>query len=142
MSEKPMQETLGYLLVQVAKAHRNVAGMALADFGLYIGQEILLMYLWETEGLTPSELAELVVVEPPTLTKMLQRLEKAGILERRPDENDARSYKVYLTEAGRTLQEPITDIWNVLEKRILTDMTLEEQLLLRRLLLQVHRNLT
>lgn len=137
-----MQETLGYLLVQVAKAHRNVAGMALADFGLYIGQEILLMYLWETEGLTPSELAELVVVEPPTLTKMLQRLEKAGILERRPDENDARSYKVYLTEAGRTLQEPVTHIWNVLEKRILTDMTLEEQLLLRRLLLQVRRNLT
>jgi MarR family transcriptional regulator, organic hydroperoxide resistance regulator len=142
MADKPMFQTIGYLMVQVSRAHRNQAAVVLADLGLYIGQEILLMYLWENDGLIQSELAELMQVEPPTLTKMLNRMEKAGLLERRRDDSDARICRVYLTQEGRQLQEPVTDAWNVLEQRILKDFTLEEQLLFRRLLLQVRSNLS
>jgi DNA-binding MarR family transcriptional regulator len=142
MSEKPIQETISYLMVQVSKAHRNQAGMVLAELGLHIGQEILLMYLWENDGLIQSELAELMEVEPPTLTKMLHRMEKAGLLERCKNQKDGRTCCIYLTEKGRSLQETVTKAWNELEKRILSDLTLEEQLLFRRLLLQVRTNLS
>jgi len=142
MPEKPMLQTIAYLMVQVCRAHRNQASVVLAELGLHIGQEILLMHLWENDGLIQSELALLMEVEPPTLTKMLHRMEKVGLLERSRDEQDARSYRIYLTDKGRALFEPVTHVWNVQENRILTDLTLEEQLLFRRLLLQVRSNLT
>ncbi|MBF2006609.1 MAG: MarR family transcriptional regulator [Chlorogloeopsis fritschii C42_A2020_084] len=141
MSSKPMRETIGYLMVLVSRAHRNLVSAALADLGLYLGQEILLMYLWEKDGLTQSELVERMEIEPPTLTKMLNRMERSGLLERCRCPEDARSYRVFLTEGGRVLQEPVTQLWHDFEQRILTDFTLEEQLLFRRLLLQVRSNL-
>ncbi|WP_017315652.1 MarR family winged helix-turn-helix transcriptional regulator [Mastigocladopsis repens] len=142
MSEKPMQETMCCLILQVCKAHRNQAAMVLAELGLHTGQETLLMHLWEKDGLIQCELALLMQVEAPTLTKMIHRMEKAGLLERRKDEEDARICRIYLTDEGRSLQEPVTCVWNLLEKRILANLTLEEQLLFRRLLLQVRDNLT
>ncbi|MEL6384374.1 MAG: MarR family transcriptional regulator [Cyanobacteria bacterium J06626_18] len=112
----------------------------LADHGLYIGQEILLMHLWEQDGRSQSELADLMEVEPPTLTKMLNRLERSGLLERQRDALDARVYRVYLTEAGRALEEPIRRLWQELEVRITAHFTLEEQIILRRLLMQIRHN--
>jgi DNA-binding MarR family transcriptional regulator len=140
--DKPMPETICYLIVQVAKANRNCANSVLAGFGLYMGQEILLMHLWESGRLTQSELVERMEIEPPTLTKMLQRLEKSGLVVRQKDPEDARIVWVGLTDAGQALQEPVFHCWNELESRIVKDLTLEEQLLLRRLLLQVRRNLS
>lgn len=142
MPDKPMPETTGYLMVQISRAHRKAADMALAELGLHIGQEILLMHLWANDGLIQSELADLMQVEPPTLTKMVNRMEKAELLERRKDEQDARSCRIYLTDQGKALQEPVNQVWNALETQILTDLTLAEQLLLRRLLMQVRTNLT
>jgi MarR family transcriptional regulator, organic hydroperoxide resistance regulator len=142
MADKPMQETIGYMMVQVSRSHRQIVSLALADFGLYIGQEILLMHLWEQDGLSQSQLVERMAVEPPTLTKMLQRLEKSGFVQRRRDSEDARICRAYLTDSGRCLQEPVTRLWNQVEEKILANLTLEEQLLFRRLLLQVRNNLT
>lgn len=129
-------------MVQVCKAHRNQAAAVLAELGLHTGQEILLMHLWEHDGLIQSELASLMQVEAPTLTKMIHRMEKAGFLERRKDEEDARICRIYLTQAGRSLQKPVTCAWNLLEKRVLANLTQEEQFVFRRLLLQVRNNLT
>jgi DNA-binding MarR family transcriptional regulator len=78
MPEKPMLQTIAYLMVQVCRAHRNQASVVLAELGLHTGQEILLMHLWENDGLIQSELALLMEVEPPTLTKMLHRMKKSG----------------------------------------------------------------
>ena len=142
MSDQPIQETISYLMVQVSRTHRNLASVALAHFELYPGQEMLLRQLWQQDGLSQSELVAGLKVEPPTLTKMLHRLEKAELVERRRDEVDARICRVYLTDSGRALEEPVTRSWNQLEARILTDLTLEEQILFRRLLLQIYRNLT
>jgi MarR family transcriptional regulator, organic hydroperoxide resistance regulator len=142
MADKSMQETMAYLMMQVSRAHRHKVSTALAEFGLHIGQEILLTYLWEKDGLVQSELAELMMVEPPTLTKMLNRMQQVGLLERCRDCEDGRAYRVYLTDKGRELQEPVTQAWNNVNKQILQDLTLEEQLLFRRLLLQIRDNLS
>lgn len=142
MATKPMSESIGYLMVQVSRAHRKLVETLLAEQGLHIGQEILLMHLWNQDGLIQSELASLMQVEAPTLTKMLHRMERTELLERRRDSEDARSYRVYLTQKGQALKEPVTEIWNIVEQKIITDLSLEEQLLHRRLLLQIRHNLT
>jgi MarR family transcriptional regulator, organic hydroperoxide resistance regulator len=133
-------ETLSYLLVQIAKAHRNRAQALLADIGLHVGQELLLLHLSLGDGMTQSELAEEICVQPATLTRSLDRLTRAGLVERRVDAEDQRVSRVYLTEEGRALRAPIERIWRELEAWSFANFTVEERLLLRRLLLQVSTN--
>ena len=59
-------------MVKVTRAHRALASAALTKIDLHIGQERLLMQLWEEDGLTQTQLAERLCIEPPTLTKMLK----------------------------------------------------------------------
>jgi len=142
MSQKPLPETVSYLLAQICHSHRGYASILLAELGLHVGQEMLLLHLWQEDGLTLSQLAERLAVKPPTVTKMLERMQKAGFVECRKDAQDQRVSRVYLSQLGKDLQTPVERVWDVLEERTLTNLTLEERLLLRRLLLQVHANLT
>jgi MarR family transcriptional regulator, organic hydroperoxide resistance regulator len=133
-------ETLSYLLVQIARAHRNRAQELLNGIELHVGQELLLLHLSLGDGTTQSELAGEICVQPATLTRSLDRLTRAGLVERRVDTEDQRISRVYLTEEGRALQAPIERIWRELEAWSFANFTLEERLLLRRLLLQVYTN--
>lgn len=139
---KPIGETSGYLLARVCKAHRGGVGAALAELGLHVGQEMVLSHLWRQDGLTPSELAERLGVEPPTVTNTLSRMEKAGLLERCRDPGDARCTRVYLTEKGQELREPVERRWEAVQKRAFAGITAEEEALLRDLLVKIHGNLT
>jgi DNA-binding MarR family transcriptional regulator len=141
MIAKPIPETISYLIVQLCKAHRGLAEDLLSGLHLHAGQEIFLLHLWEQDGQTQSQLAENMCVQPPTVNKMLSRLEAAGLVERRPDPEDNRVSRVYLTAQSRALEQEVEAMWNKLEERTLANLSLEERLLLRRLLMQVHQNL-
>lgn len=141
MSNQNLSLTTTCLMVRVAKAHRGLVGAALKEMNLHIGQERLLMELWKEDGLTQTELAERLCIEPPTLTKMLSRLEKTELLEKRRDALDARICRIFLTDKGYSLQEPFTKLWLDLEEVVLAELSLEERLLLRRLLMQIYENL-
>jgi DNA-binding MarR family transcriptional regulator len=136
-----LDETLGAVLVQVCRAHRAHAAVVLGGLGLHPGQEWILLRLIEEEGTNQSRLVACLGVEPPTITKMLHRLERGGFVERRPDPSDARLSRVFLTDRGRALDRPIRAAWAALEERTTMNLTLEERILLRRLLLQVLANL-
>ena len=134
--------TTGYMLAQACKFHRQRAEVLLNEIGLHVGQEMLLSGLWEKEGLTQTELADYVMIQPATVTNMLQRLERAGIVERRPDAEDQRISRVYATKKGRGLEEAVKEQWGKLEQESFAGFSVEERVLLRRLLLQVYRSLT
>jgi DNA-binding MarR family transcriptional regulator len=141
MNQKPFQDTIGALLVQICRAHRNKAQELLSRIDLYPGQEFLLLNLWPQDGLTHSEMANNLCVKPATVTRMLDRLVKAGLVQRRTDTDDQRVSRVYLTEKGQEVLQPIEQAWQELEEISFANLTLEERLLLRRLLLQVNINL-
>ena len=141
MSNQNPLSTTSYYMVRVTKAHRSLVSNALAEMGLHIGQERLLMELWQEDGLTQTELAERLCIEPPTLTKMLSRLEKTRLLEKRRDVEDKRICRIFLTDKGYSLQKPITDLWLDLEEIILANLSQEERLLYRRFLIQIFDNL-
>lgn len=140
--KKQIPETISYLLAQVCKAHRGKGQELLSELDLHLGQEMLLIRLWPGDGLTQSELADDLCISPATITKTLDRMSKAGLVERRTDSEDQRVSRVYLTNQGQMLQEPVEGVWHELEAQCLANLTLEEQILLRRLLLQVYENLT
>jgi MarR family transcriptional regulator, organic hydroperoxide resistance regulator len=136
----PVKDTTSFMLAKVCKAHRGYVGELLAEFRLHPGQEMVLIELFEEDGLRGGELAERLGVEPPTVTKMLRRLERCGLVERRPDPRDARSFRVHLSSEGRSLEGPIAGIWDGVERRALAGMSVGERRDLHRLLAKVRAN--
>src|SRR3712207_5952737 len=102
---------------------------------------MVLIELWRDDGLRGGELAERLGIEPPTVTKMLRRLERYGLVSRRQDQEDARSFRVYLTDEGRSLEEPVARCWERVGKKTLAGMSAGERRSLHRLLTKVRANL-
>ena len=141
MSQRSEPESLGFLFAQVCRLEHARAHELLEELGLYRGQHRILRALWKQDGLTHTELGAHSHVRPATITKTIQRMEKAGLVERKHDAEDQRVSRVYMTEAGRALQEDVERTWRRLEDEIFADFTLEERVLLRRFFLQMRENL-
>lgn len=137
----PMEETVGFALARACRAYRGAVGDELAEFGLHPGQEMVLLRLWREDGLGQSELAERVGVEASTMSNMLMRLERAGLVERRRGGVDARSSRAYLTQRGRALQGPVEETWAAIEDRAFEGISREHSRVLRRALEGVRGNL-
>jgi DNA-binding MarR family transcriptional regulator len=142
MDEKRLSATLGFLLAQVCKAHHFRVRTLLDEIGLYRGQQFVLCALWKEEGITHSELAERLHVHPATVTNAIKRMERAGFVERRPDLEDQRVSRVYLTDAGHKIRDAVEQIWAELEDLTLEGFSSEERDALRGLLERIHENLT
>ena len=138
---RSIEESTGFTLAKVCRAHRGNVGELLAEVGLHVGQEMVLIELWRDDGLRGGELAERLGVEPPTVTKMLRRLERCGLVSRRQDREDARSFRVYLTDEGRSLEEPVARCWERVEEKAFAGMSAGERRNLHRLLTKVRANL-
>ncbi|MBU0491559.1 MAG: MarR family transcriptional regulator [Chloroflexi bacterium] len=142
MNPESMPETIGYLLAQTCKRHRFRAHAQLEAMGLYRGQQFILMVLWEQEGRTHSELAEVLHVQPATMSNALKRMAKAGFVERRPDPDDQRVSRVYLTDAGRAVRDAVEQMWRDMEAQTFAGFSPDECLTLRGYLLRIIANLT
>ena len=142
MAATSLKDTVSYMLAQVCKLHRQRADNFLNEIGLHVGQEMFLTALWEQEGITQSELAEQLLLQPATVTNTLRRLERDGLVDRRTDPDDQRVSRVYVTGKGRALEAPVRGKWSQLESESFAGLSAEERMLLRRLLLQVYRNLS
>jgi DNA-binding MarR family transcriptional regulator len=141
MAPNDLHETTGYVLARTCKFLRTRVHGTLEEIGLYRGQQFILHVLWENEGVTHSELAERTCVQPATITNALQRMEKAGLVERRQDEQDQRVSRVYLTDAGRSMREKAEQVWRGMEVQAFAGFSEEEQAILRELLTRVQENL-
>lgn len=114
------------LIPAVARAHRSYAGSLLRGLDLSAGQELLLMMLWEQEPRAQAEITRELAVEPPTVAKMLARMEQAGIIARVKSEQDRRVVLVSLTDKGRALEAPVRAAWQELEARTAASLTTDE----------------
>jgi MarR family transcriptional regulator, organic hydroperoxide resistance regulator len=137
----PTREYTSFVLAKVCKAHRAYVDALLAEHGLHVGQEMVLLELWQEDGLRARELAVRLGVEPPTVTKMLRRLERCGLVERCQDPADARSFRIHLTEKGRALEEPVARCWAQTEQTALAGLSAGERRTFRKLLSRVRNNL-
>jgi MarR family transcriptional regulator, organic hydroperoxide resistance regulator len=141
MDKKNLPESLDLQLAHICHFHHSRVHQLIEALGLYRGQPPVLRALWEREGPTQTELAEQLKITPATMTKMLQRMEKAGFIQRKTDTADQRVSRVYLTETGRTVQKDVEAVFRQIEAETFGNFTNEEQELLRRFLLQIRENL-
>ncbi len=111
-------ERLGHLLMQVAKLLRDRVHTRMEGIGLSRGQGFVLFRLGHENGLAQTELARQTLVRPATLTEVLQRMEGAGLIERRTDPTDQRVSRVYLTATGETARGQAEAIWREVESEL------------------------
>jgi MarR family transcriptional regulator, organic hydroperoxide resistance regulator len=104
-----------------SKAVRAATDSALRRHGLRLGQDRLLAQLWNEDGRTPGQIAHAVGVSTPAVTNAATVLAKAGLLVRRPDEHDKRLVRLWLTDAGRALEQVIER-----ERQTLEDVLLRQ----------------
>ena len=134
------EQSITFLLGKVATAHKNAVERSLRSPGLHSGQAFVLMALWEQDGIRQIDLAEALNVAPPTVNKILIGMVDTGLVTRARYEGDARSTRVYLTDAGRAIRPSIEQQWAKLEARILEDLTETERLILPQLLVKILEN--
>lgn len=132
---------VSHTVSRVARLHRIAAGKVLKGLGLYPGQEFVMMHLWEAGAVRQSELIRAVDLDPSTVTKMLQRLEQAGHVQRRPDPDDGRAVLVEATDASCGLLAEVEEAWGELEEQTLAGLDERERGELARLLGRVEANL-
>ena len=140
----PLAERTGptvHAVFRLSRMHRTMAGRLLRDLGLAPGQELLLLQLWDRDGCSQADLVERLGIDPSTVTKMLQRLERDGWVRREPSPDDGRVTLVALTPAGRDLRAAVTDIWRRLEHESVKTLADDERAELLRLLRKVEAGL-
>jgi MarR family transcriptional regulator, transcriptional regulator for hemolysin len=118
-------------IVDVARMLRTYADQRARQFGISRAQWTVLMRLDRSEGLNQSELAEILDLQPISLTRLLDRLAGNGLIERRPDPNDRRANRLYLTPAARPLLKQLTSLGEDVMQIVLqnVDESAQEQLL-------------
>ena len=99
-----LNESVGWLLNNAARLTARRLSGKLSGYNVTPPQWGVLVALWEQDGLSLSELAKRSFFDGPTMTGIVDRLEKANLVERRRDSTDRRVISVYLTEEGRRLQ--------------------------------------
>jgi len=136
------RRTVTHRLAQAAHAYRVRAGSQLSRINLHSGQETLLKALAGSDGMSMSDLAAALGVQPPTVTKMISRLAAQDYVERRASAGDGRQAQVFLTERGHHAIGMIDKLWKRIEKTALADIDDKDRKRLRKLLRQVERNLS
>jgi MarR family transcriptional regulator for hemolysin len=99
-----------FLINDVARMLRTYADHKAAQFGITRAQWVVLARLDRSEGLKQSELAEILDLQPISLTRLLDKLCDGGLIERRADPIDRRAKRLFLTPAARPLLEKLGDL--------------------------------
>jgi len=98
MFREDLSRNFGFILHDVARLLRTTFDRRVRELGLTRSQWWVLNHLFRNNGVTQSELAEILEVEKPTLGRLLDRLEQKGWVRREADANDRRAKRVFLTQ--------------------------------------------
>ncbi|MEO6828104.1 MAG: MarR family winged helix-turn-helix transcriptional regulator [Microbacteriaceae bacterium] len=118
---------VSHAIFRVARLHRMLAGSLLRRTGLYPGQELVMMHLWDQGEQRQSDLVKVLDSDAATMTRTIQRLERAGFVRRRPDPTDARASLIEPTPASAHLRTELDAIWQELERVTLGSLDQVEQ---------------
>ena len=110
MPAQPSNREIGFTIMDVARLLKTYADQRARQFGISRAQWAVLVRIDRTEGLKQSELAELLDLQPISLTRLLDRLADNGLIERRADPNDRRANRLYLKPAAKPLLGRLSEL--------------------------------
>lgn len=129
-------------VVETAHAIRRDFDRRAAVLGSTRAQWRVLAKLSRRDGQKQIELAEAVDVEPITLSRMVDRLQEAGYVERRQDDADRRVWRIHLTDKARPILEELEALSDIFHADMLAGVSPEDRAAASRVLARVRENLT
>jgi DNA-binding MarR family transcriptional regulator len=118
------------------KAHGNFKKHVL-QYGLTPIQHLILEALWEEEGISAGEIGKRLVLDGATLSGVMERMADRGWIVKETDAEDKRFLRIYLSERARELRPELVREREQANEEILAALSLEEKILLKRLLRDV-----
>lgn len=129
------------LLGQIGHLSKCHAMKEMGPMDLKPGQAGILFILSKESGMSQKLLAEKIGITPPSMTAALRKLEAKGYVEKEPDVCDQRILRVRLTEKGENCIEGLKRVADHMEEILFRNFSQEERLLMKRLLLEMRKNL-
>jgi DNA-binding MarR family transcriptional regulator len=131
----------GFLLKDVSRLYSRNFERHATELNLTLAQCKVLCYLQRNEGISQVQLAYLTDTDPMTLVRILDRMERDGLIERRPDPDDRRARRLYLQAAALPVMK---EIWRVSDRaraECFSRMPVADRVQLLDLMQQMHSNL-
>jgi MarR family transcriptional regulator, organic hydroperoxide resistance regulator len=113
-----MKKQLFHLLMHTGKLLEDRVRAGLSAGGIHHGQGRVLCAIARNGELSQIEIAHGLHIERATVTNMVQRMEKSGLIERTPDPEDQRVMKVRLTPDGKHAEACVRKVWDKIEREI------------------------
>lgn len=126
---------------RIRKALRREFESRTAVFDITVAQFQVLLRLWSGDGLLTTVLAAEISSDCATITGVLDRLEGRGLIRRERCAEDRRAVRIFLTDSGRALEEPLMAALTAVEEQALEGLTPADRAELLRLLARVGGNL-
>ncbi|TVY07833.1 MarR family winged helix-turn-helix transcriptional regulator [Paenibacillus cremeus] len=135
-----LDNSLGFILNHTGRKMSQLLTLQFQPHDITTEQWTVLHRLAEQDGISQKELAKRAEKDQTNITRILDHLERKGLVERRTNAEDRRSFLTYITEAGRTLDSTLVPIENQVIRSVLHGLTEEQIQTLRELLLHLTRN--
>ncbi|WP_439923266.1 MarR family winged helix-turn-helix transcriptional regulator [Nitrobacter sp. JJSN] len=126
MPDRSTDSDFLFTLFELQRLLRLFADKQASRYGLNRAQWAVLAKLERTEGLKQADVAELMEMQPITLTRLIDKLCKAGLIERRGDETDRRINRLYLTKAARPLLAKLAVLRSEITRAALADLSVSD----------------
>jgi MarR family transcriptional regulator for hemolysin len=137
----PVSREIAFIIKDVSRMLGTYADQQGRTLGISRAQWTVLVRLERTEGLKQSELAEILDLQPISLTRLLDRLAENRLIERRADPNDRRVNRLYLRPAARPLLEQLATLGESLMATVLKGIDADSMERMLRDLRQIKDNL-
>ena len=125
------------IIFLLAKAYQKAHGefkKRLQSYGLTPIQHLILETLWAEDGLSAGDIGKLLVFDGATISGVLDRLSAAGWVSKKSDSEDKRVLRIFLTPKSKDLKPELSKERNNINDELMQPFTLEERVLLKRLL--------
>lgn len=122
-----LKNCINYLFTVAQHEIFQTFSEGLTPFNITPGQYGVLRCLWEDGPCTPKELAQTLRLETSTISGVLDRMEKKGLVERVIDKKDRRSVRVMATESGLAIQEDVLRVIDQLNEQVLCNFEPESR---------------
>lgn len=135
------QETLGFVMQDVARLMRRNFNRRVQDLGLTQAQWQILVRIGHMEGARQSQIADILEMQPISVARMVDRMETAGWVERRPDPQDRRAVNLYLTAKAEPILEEMRARGGLTKALALTGISEQERDVMMTILQKMRDNL-
>ncbi len=132
---------LNLWVVKVGNTHRRRSSYEFMKYDLTAGQPRMLNYLYQHDGCIQREIATECNLEPASVTSVLNSMEKAGLIERKPVKNDKRALEVWLTEKGMEKKKIVDEIFIAMAEECFKDFSEEEKIAAQDFLTRMFKNM-